>query len=84
MRKECKKRERQKRERITDNITYRGQHFPVLYHSMLTICAGVKLVLMTNIELTVSHLIEPKKKARATISRTDFFKLATHEILGTY
>ena len=63
MRKECKKRERQnrERERTTRNIACGGQHFPVfLLFFFISFAgydsAGVKLVLMINIELTASHL----------------------------
>ena len=55
MRKECKERESQ---RTINNITYGGQHFPVLYHSMFTLSAGLKLVLMKNIELAASYLTD--------------------------
>ena len=60
MRKECKKRERQRRERerTTGNIACGGQHFPVFFIISFDFynSAGVKLVLMINIELTASHL----------------------------
>ena len=66
MRKACRKRERQKGEiELLNNITYGGQHFPVFFFFCFFFISfdvynspGVKLVLMINIELTVSHLTD--------------------------
>ena len=64
LRKECKKRERQKRELlITQHME--GNISQFLYYSMFTISASVNLVLMINIELTSSHhLIKKQLKRR--------------------